>query len=98
MRALTLSLALGALIAPPLPGADDAARAPVPDSGALIRAEKLIKDIFKDDYTAAKKRPDAALDLAAKMLKQAQETKDDPAAKYVLLRESRELAAGAGDG
>jgi hypothetical protein len=98
MRVLTLSLALAALLAPPLFGADDAARVPVPESGALIKSEKLIKDIFKDDYTAAKKKPDAALELAAKMLKQAQDTKDDPAAKYVLLRESRDLAAGAGDG
>ena len=98
MRLLTPPLALGALLlAAPLLRADDA-RTPVPDAAALAKAEKDIKDVFKDDFAAAKKRADAAAELAGKLLKQAQDTKDNPAARYVLFREARDMAVSAGDG
>jgi hypothetical protein len=68
---------------------------PMPDAEAQTKAEKLIKDLFKDDY--AKKNSSDLLALATKLLEQARETKDDPAAKFVLYREARDLAARAGE-
>jgi hypothetical protein len=54
----------------------------------------LIRDLYKADY--AKKKPQDLLDLSAKLLQEAGETKDDAAARFVLLREARDLAAQAG--
>lgn len=68
---------------------------PVPAADAQAKAEKLIKELFKDDY--AKKKPADMLALSAKLLDQAKETKDDPTARFVLLREARDLAGQAGD-
>jgi tRNA A-37 threonylcarbamoyl transferase component Bud32 len=70
-------------------------RTPVPDAAAQEKVDKLIKDLFKDDY--AKKAPADKLALSAKLLEQAGETKDDAAARFVLLREARDLAAQAGN-
>jgi hypothetical protein len=70
-------------------------RLPVPAADAQAKAEKLIRDLFKDDY--GKKKPADQLALTAKLLDQAKETKDDPAARFVLLREVRDLAVQAGD-
>jgi len=66
-----------------------------PDAAAQATAEKLIKNLFKDDF--ARKKPAEQLALAAKLLDQAKETKDDPAARFVLLCEARDLAVQAGD-
>src|SRR5205823_4024435 len=64
--------------------ADDAAkRLPVPAKAAQARAEELIRDIFKDDLAAAKEPADKSK-LAGYLLQQGKETKDDPAARYVL--------------
>jgi hypothetical protein len=68
---------------------------PVPMDAALAAAEKTIKDLFKDDY--AKTKPADRLALAQKLLEQARETRDDPAARYVLFREAIDLAAQGGD-
>jgi hypothetical protein len=68
---------------------------PVPDMASQVKAEKLIKDLFKGEY--AKRRTSDWLDLSEKLLQQAADTKDDPAARFVLLREARDLAARAGD-
>jgi hypothetical protein len=68
---------------------------PPPTAAEQAEAEKLIKDVFKDDY--AKRAPADRLLLARKMLQQGQETKDDPKSRFVLLREARELAMLAGD-
>jgi hypothetical protein len=70
-------------------------RAPVPEANAQKEALKLIRDIFKDEYSkrgAADQR-----NFALKLLQQSLETKDDPVAKYVLLQEARGIAAEAGD-
>ncbi len=69
---------------------------PVPEAAKQAAAEKLIRDLFRKDYLAAK-RPADKLTLAAKLMQQAEETKDDPAARFVLLREARDLATQAGD-
>ncbi|MGD0091849.1 MAG: formylglycine-generating enzyme family protein [Planctomycetota bacterium] len=70
-------------------------RAPVPEKAAVAEAEKKIRDIFKEEYAKASREDKAA--LANKLLQQAGDTKDDPAARYVLLREASALAAQAGD-
>lgn len=67
----------------------------VPEAAALKDAEKLIKDLFKDDY--AKRAVADRMLLAKKLLEQSESTKDDPASRYVLLRESNSVAGAAGD-
>jgi hypothetical protein len=75
--------------------AQNDARLPVPMKSELADVEKLVKDLFKADFAKTKAADRSA--LAAKLLDQAEGTRDDPRAKYVLLREARGLAAQAGD-
>ena len=70
-------------------------RADIPDETSLKDAEKTIKGLFKDDY--AKRAPADRVALAKNLLKQGIDTKDSPAARYVLFREAQEIAAKAGD-
>jgi hypothetical protein len=90
-----MRLILTFLLAVSYPLAAGDSRQPVPDQAKQAESENLIKDLFKADYA----KPAAAdkLALAQKLLQQATETKDDPAARFVLLREARDLAALAGD-
>jgi hypothetical protein len=96
----------GGLLLPALAWAQGSAGAPamreghaaitvVPDAAAQGRAREMIRGIFKDDFakTAAADR-DA---LARKLVAEAAGTKDDAAARYVLLSDAADLAAGAGD-
>jgi hypothetical protein len=71
--------------------ADD--RAPVPTAEEQASALKLIKEVFKADY--ARMAVADKLALAEKLLKRGDEARDDPVARYVLLREARDLAARA---
>jgi hypothetical protein len=73
--------------------ADD--RAAVPSKEEISKAEALVRDLFKAEY--ARTKTSDRLALAAKLLEQAKETKEEPAARYVLLREARDIAARAGD-
>lgn len=66
-----------------------------PGDAAQAQAEKTIRDIFKDEY-AAKSIP-AQKKLAATLIQQGRETKDDAAIQYVLFREAADLAARTGD-
>ena len=75
--------------------AQNDARSPVPMKAELADSEKLVKELFKADF--AKTKPADRSALAAKLLEQAEGTRDDPRARYVLLREARGLAALAGD-
>lgn len=68
---------------------------PVPPTAKIKEAEKVVKDLFKADY--AKTDAPGQLALAAKLLQQADENKDDAASSYVLLREARNLFVAAGD-
>ncbi|MCY3020615.1 MAG: formylglycine-generating enzyme family protein [Planctomycetota bacterium] len=70
-------------------------RAPVPERAAVAEAEKKIREIFKEDYAKASREDKAA--LANRLIQQAGDSKDDLAARYVLLREASTLAAQAGD-
>src|SRR5436190_13517800 len=68
----------------------------VPDDAAVARATKLIKQTFATEYGAAKTLPLQAA-LAQRLLKEAVDTKEDLAARYVLLCEARDLAARAAE-
>src|SRR5512137_755069 len=70
-------------------------KAPVPDAARLKAAEKTIRDLFKEDYS--KNKPEDKAALARKLSQQADETQDDPAARYVAWREASMLAAQGGD-
>jgi hypothetical protein len=70
-------------------------RVPVPSAEAIDSSTKLVRDLFKDEY--ARKMPKDKLALAETLFKQAEETKDDPAARFVLYRETAKLAAEAGN-
>jgi hypothetical protein len=68
---------------------------PVPEPAAQKEAEKLVRDIFKEDYS--KKNPAARIALAKKLLQQGIETKDNENACFVLLREAGDLFALSGE-
>jgi hypothetical protein len=70
-------------------------RAPVPDAKALAEAEKLVKDLFKEDYSKKSTADRSA--LASRLLEQARQVKDDRASQYVLYRERQDLLAQVGD-
>jgi hypothetical protein len=82
-------LAIGILLA--CLCAQDPPRRPVPDAAQQKEAEKVVRDIFREEY--AKKAPADRAALAKKLLEQAGGAED--ASKYVLLREARDLAAAA---
>src|SRR5215467_8260231 len=95
-RVVVFAIALVAAVglARPAAVADD--RIPVPSQADIQKVEALVKDLFKSDF--AKTKSADRLALANKLFKEATDTKGDPAAQYVLLRESRDLAAKAGAG
>ncbi|HWE03598.1 MAG TPA: hypothetical protein VG326_14430 [Tepidisphaeraceae bacterium] len=89
--------------APPIPGAPvpappvapDAGRAPAPSGMALERAERRVHDAYEVEN--ADKSDAARRKLLQMMLDDAAQTKDDPAGRYVLLRDSRRMATALGD-
>lgn len=64
----------------------------MPSEEQITKATSLVKDLFKDDFTGAK-QPAEKVALANKLMSQAAQTTDDPAAQFVLYREASELAA-----
>lgn len=78
-----------------LAGVGQDARIAVPSDAAQGQAEKLIREIFKEEYLV--KTPAAQRKLAKKLLQQGLETNDDPISRYVLFREAGDLAARSGD-
>ena len=68
-----------------------APKLPPPDAADQKSAERLVREIFKDEY--AKKGAADRIALAKKLIDQALQTKDDPVTVFVLLRESRDIAA-----
>lgn len=77
------------------PAKPPAARLPIPDEAAIEKADALVKDVYQADF--AKKKPADQVAFARKLLKAADETPDNPAARFVLYREARDLAARGGD-
>ncbi len=72
-------------------GEDSDARVAVPDAAAQMKTLGEVKQIFADDYAKAKK-PEDKNGLARNLLKQAEDQKDDPVARYVLFKEALRLA------
>ncbi|MHC4608584.1 MAG: hypothetical protein ACYTAF_16860, partial [Planctomycetota bacterium] len=90
---MTRTILLAAtLLWPALQAQDN--RLPVPDEAAQKKAEETIREVFAEQY--AKKDKDARVALAGTLIGKANETKDDNAARYVMLREARDVAAGVG--
>jgi hypothetical protein len=103
-EAESAGLLVGALIAeldrattPPeqAPASQAASKRPVPDEAALSVARQEVREVFKDRYAQAQ-RPDEKESLARTLLSEAVDTVDNPAARYVLLDEARDLAVQAG--
>lgn len=78
-----------------MPQATGGDKLPVPEAAVQKEKEKLIREIMKEEY--GKAAPADKLALSKKLLQQGAETQDDPATRFVLFRESRDLAAEAGD-
>jgi len=79
------------IVAPPEPGKKVA----MPAAAKQKESEKTIKDLYKEEF--AKTTPKDKAALAAKLDKQADESANDPAARYVLLTQAAALAAQAGE-
>jgi formylglycine-generating enzyme required for sulfatase activity/serine/threonine protein kinase len=69
---------------------------PIPTVEAQREALKLLKEVYKDDY-AQLKQPETKAVLAEKLLTESQQTMNDPAATYTILREARDLSVDAGN-
>lgn len=76
--------------------AADSPRTPVPDEESQKTALAQIQSIYKSDYEKSKSASQR-LEMAHKMLKEADGTTDDVVAKFVLLRVARDIAAQQGD-
>jgi len=83
---------MGAAIAAEAPGAEQ----PVPPAADQEQARKLIREVHKPEYDAAK-TPAQRSALAKKMLGEAAKSGDDPAGCYVLYCTARDVAVQAGD-
>lgn len=71
-------------------------RLPVPTAAEQARAEKIIREtVFHKEY--ADRSPAGRLALAKLLATTAADTRDDAAARFILRRESMQLAASAGD-
>jgi serine/threonine protein kinase len=70
-------------------------RVSVPNSTVQKDAEKQVRTLFKEDY--AKKAPADAQALARKLLDLGGTVSSDEGARFVMLRDARDLAAQAGD-
>jgi len=85
---------LAAAAAAPATRATSSAPA-VPDEKAIATAQRLMREVFAAEYAAADTSGRRA--LARKFLRQACFSEEDPAARYVLLCEARDIAARNGD-
>jgi hypothetical protein len=86
-----------ALSAPVLSSQQPTKRQAVPQKDALDRAVLLVGELFREELAKAGGDTATRLKVAQTFLQEAKDTNDDPAGKYVLLRESAALAGQAGD-
>ncbi|MCY3021534.1 MAG: hypothetical protein NTW87_21175 [Planctomycetota bacterium] len=70
-------------------------RLPVPPAAALSDSEKQIKEVFKEEFQ--KKAPADRIELAKRLLKLAQDSRNDGLMYYAALREAKDLAVSGGD-
>ena len=76
---------------------DNAKKTAIPTTAAQAEATKLIKEVYGDEWVAAKTSTEKQA-LAKKLLGKANESKDDPANQFVLLRLARDIGTQAADG
>jgi len=93
MRPLLLSIAILLTVLFSV-SALDAGDHPVPVALELEEAEKRVKEAFEAQY--AKRKPNDRVELAKNLLETAMETRGDLPTRYVLLRESSDVAARSG--
>jgi hypothetical protein len=81
----------------PAAGVEDKERKllPVPDKPGQRKAEEAVKEVLKGEFARAKTW-DQKVALAKVLIKYGVETKDDPTARFVLLRVARDQAAELG--
>jgi WD40 repeat protein len=70
----------------------------IPSSAALTKAEALIQELYKDEFTKARGDNAAKSRLAQTLLQEGKDTTDLVAGRYRLLVHARDLASAAGDG
>ena len=75
---------------------DAAKKDPLPAEAAQAEATKLVKEVYGDEYAKAATANQKQA-LAGKLLEKANETKDDPAGQFVLLRLAKDIATQAND-
>jgi hypothetical protein len=93
--AVAAMLCGGRAAAQEMPG-EAATKAAAPSAEDEAAAAKLVRDVFGEDYAKAKDATTKSA-LAAKLLQEARSTLDDPAARYVLIKISRDIYAQLGD-
>ncbi len=71
------------------------APAPVPDADSLARAQRMVREVFAADFLLNDRLSRRA--LARRLIDQAADTADEPAARFALLSDARDVAAAAGD-
>jgi hypothetical protein len=87
MRGL-LTLLVGGVLCLSLFADESGKKLPVPSKTAQAKSLALVLDIFKDDIQAATDA-EAKVKLAANLLQQGRDSRDDAANRYVLFREAR---------
>jgi hypothetical protein len=76
------------------PPPDVSKRSPIPEAAKQKEAEKLVRELFKEQYS---KKPLSDRKVLCRMLlDQSERSRDDPAATWVLLREAYDVAIQAG--
>ncbi len=71
---------------------------PVPSEAEQAKAEALIQELYKEEFTKAKCDAAAQSRLAQTLLQEGKETTDLPAGRYRLFVDARDMASRAGDG
>jgi hypothetical protein len=84
------------ILAASLLRAGGAGRIPLPTAAAQEKARKLVMEVFQDELKNARE-PAARAKLAAELLQQGRDTRDELTLRFVLLEEARDLAARAGE-
>jgi WD40 repeat protein len=96
-RAIALGLILSFVSDSKFISGEEVKRGAIPPAAAQKKAEALIRELYEKEYAKAEKGGAARAQLAVTLLQEGRDTNDDPAGRYVLFREARDLAAKAGD-
>jgi hypothetical protein len=75
--------------------AQDPRRSALPDPASVKKAEALVREVLKEEYS--RKAPADRLAAARRLIEQGRETRDDPPARFVLLRDARDIAVELGE-